>query len=113
VYDGVGKSTFDDSLASLRVRGKMVLFGAASGPVPPVDPQRLNQGGSLYLTRPTLLHFIRTREEFEWRSGELFDALAAGELSVRIGHKYPLDDVAQAHRDLEGRKTTGKVLLLP
>jgi NADPH2:quinone reductase len=113
VYDGVGAATFDASLASLRRRGTMVLFGAASGPVPPVDPQRLNQGGSLYLTRPTLVHFIATRDEFEWRSGELFGAVAAGQLSVRIGQKYPLADVAQAHRDLEGRRTTGKLLLVP
>jgi NADPH2:quinone reductase len=113
VYDGVGKTTFDDSLASLRVRGTMVLFGAASGPVPPVDPQRLNRGGSLYLTRPTLAHFMTSREELDWRAGELFDAVARGSLNVRIGHTYPLDEAAQAHTELQGRKTTGKLLLLP
>ncbi|TDP92109.1 quinone oxidoreductase family protein [Labedaea rhizosphaerae] len=113
VYDGVGATTFDDSLASLRVRGTMALFGAASGPVPPVDPQRLNRGGSLYLTRPTLAHFMTTREELDWRAGELFEAVAAGSLNVRIGHTYPLDEAAQAHADLQGRKTTGKLLLIP
>jgi NADPH:quinone reductase len=113
VYDGVGATTFDDSLASLRTRGTMVLFGGASGPVPPVDPQRLNRGGSLYLTRPTLAHFMTTREELDWRSGELFDAVADGSLSVRIGHTYALDDAAQAHIDLQGRRTTGKLLLHP
>lgn len=113
VYDGVGATTFDDSLASLRVRGTMVLFGGASGPVPPVDPQRLNRGGSLYLTRPTLAHFMTTREELDWRSGELFEAVTSGSLNVRIGHTYRLDEAAQAHTDLQGRKTTGKLLLIP
>ncbi|MFJ6311047.1 quinone oxidoreductase family protein [Pseudarthrobacter oxydans] len=113
VYDGVGKDTFDGSLAALRVRGMLVLFGAASGPVPPVDPQRLNAGGSLFLTRPTLGHYLRDSAERRWRSGEVFAAAANGSLKVRIGARYPLVQAAQAHRDLEGRKTTGKVILVP
>lgn len=113
VYDGVGKDTFDSSLAALRVRGMLVLFGAASGPVPPVDPQRLNAGGSLFLTRPTLGHYLRDAAERRWRSGEVFAAAANGSLEVRIGARYPLVQAAQAHRDLEGRKTTGKVILVP
>jgi NADPH2:quinone reductase len=113
VYDGVGASTFDASLASLAVRGTLALFGAASGPVPPVDPQRLNAAGSVYLTRPALLHFTRTGEEFAWRSGELFDAIAAGSLSVTLSRRYPLADAAQAHRDLQGRQTVGSIVLVP
>jgi NADPH2:quinone reductase len=113
VYDGVGKDTFDGSLAALRVRGMLVLFGAASGPVPPVDPQRLNAGGSLFLTRPTMGHYLRDAAERRWRSGEVFAAAADGSLKVRIGARYPLVQAAQAHRDLEGRKTTGKVILVP
>ena len=113
VYDGVGKDTFDGSLASLRVRGMLVLFGAASGPVPPFDPQRLNSGGSLFLTRPTMGHYLRDAAERRWRSDEVFAAAADGSLKVRIGARYPLSQAAQAHRDLEGRKTTGKVLLVP
>lgn len=113
VYDGVGRATFDRSLASLRRRGTMVLYGAASGPVPPVDPQRLNSGGSLFLTRPTLGHYVATREELTWRAGELFDAVVAGDLSVRVGATYPLAEARAAHEALEGRRTTGKVLLLP
>ena len=113
VYDGVGKDTFDGSLAALRVRGMLVLFGAASGPVPPVDPQRLNAGGSLFLTRPTIGHYLRDAAERRWRSGEVFAAAADGGLKVRIGARYPLVQAAQAHRDLEGRRTTGKVILVP
>ena len=113
VYDGVGKTTFDASLASLTMRGTMVLFGGASGQVPPFDLQRLNAGGSLSITRPTLGHFLLTAEERAWRSGELFAAIAAGELNVRIGARFPLDDAAEAHRALEGRHTAGKVLLFP
>ena len=113
VFDGVGRSTFEASLASLRPRGGLALFGGASGPVPPVDPQRLNSGGSLYLTRPTLAHYTATREELLWRAGELFTAVAAGGLDVRVGAAYPLAEAADAHRALEGRATTGKVLLLP
>ncbi|NIH88604.1 quinone oxidoreductase family protein [Amycolatopsis granulosa] len=113
VYDGVGRTTFDGSLASLRVRGFLVLFGAASGPVPPVDPQRLNAAGSVYLTRPTSAHYVRTREELDWRAGELFEAVASGALTVRIGGRYPLAEAAKAHEDLQGRRTTGKLLLIP
>jgi NADPH2:quinone reductase len=113
VYDGVGKATFDASLASLRMRGTMVLYGAASGPVPPFDPQRLNSGGSLFLTRPTLGHFTSTREELEWRAGSVLDAVADGTLRVEIGGRYPLDQAAQAYEDLAGRGTTGKLIIVP
>ena len=113
VYDGVGKDTFDDSLAALRLRGMMVLYGAASGPVPPVDPQRLNTGGSLFLTRPTLVHYVADTAELRWRAGEVFDWIAMGELDVRIGATYPLADAARAQEDLASRRTTGKLLLLP
>ncbi|MBT2548674.1 quinone oxidoreductase [Arthrobacter sp. ISL-65] len=113
VYDGVGKDTFDGSMASLRTRGSLVLFGAASGPVPPVDPQRLNAGGSLTLTRPTLAHFLGNPQERLWRSTEIFGAAADGSLNVRIGATYPLAEARRAHEDLEGRRTTGKVLLVP
>ncbi len=112
VYDGVGRDTFDGSLASLAVRGTLVLFGGASGQVPPFDVQRLNAGGSLSLTRPSLGHFLRTPAERAWRAGELFAAVASGTLDVRIGARFALDDAAEAHRALEGRATTGKVLLL-
>lgn len=111
VYDGVGKDTFDDSLKALRVRGEMVLFGAASGPVPPFDLQRLNAGGSLHITRPSLGHFLRSPEERAWRYHELFDAIERGQLQVRIGARFPLADAAKAHSALEGRATTGKVIL--
>jgi NADPH2:quinone reductase len=113
VYDGVGKDTFDGSLASLRTRGSLVLFGAASGPVPPVDPQRLNAGGSLTLTRPSLAHFLGNPQERLWRSTEIFGAAADGSLNVRVGATYPLAEARKAHEDLEGRRTTGKVLLVP
>jgi len=113
VYDGVGRTTFDGSLASLARRGVLALFGASSGPVPPVDPQRLNTAGSVFLTRPTLVHHIATPEEFQWRCDELFSAISAGRVSVRIGGRYPLADARKAHEDLEGRRTTGKLLLLP
>lgn len=113
VYDGVGRSTFDDSLSALRVRGELVLFGGASGPVPPFDLQRLNAGGSLSVTRPSLGHFLRTPEERAWRYGELFAAIEAGELDIRIGARFPLAEAAAAHRALEGRETTGKVILEP
>jgi NADPH2:quinone reductase len=113
VYDGVGKSTVDGSLASLRVRGLLALFGASSGPVPPIDPLRLNHGGSLYLTRPTSAHYVRTRQELDWRAEELFQFVSSGALTVRIGGRYPLADVHQAHEDLQGRRTTGKLLLIP
>jgi NADPH2:quinone reductase len=113
VYDGVGQATFDDSLAALRTRGVMVLYGASSGQVPPFDPQRLNAGGSLFLTRPTLVHYIADTEELRWRAGEIFDWIAKGELDVRIGGTYPLADAARAQEDLAARRTTGKLLLLP
>ncbi|MFI5498569.1 quinone oxidoreductase family protein [Nocardia asteroides] len=113
VYDGVGASTFESSLAALRVRGTLALFGAASGPVPPFDPQRLNPAGSLWLTRPSLGAYTRTRTEFLWRAADVFDAIAAGALTLRIGATYPLADAAQAHRDLAARKTTGSLVLLP
>ena len=113
VYDGVGKSTFDASLASLRRRGMLVLFGGASGQVPPFDIQRLNAGGSLFLTRPTLAHHLATREELEWRMSDLLAAVADGSLKLRVGATFPLARAADAHRALEGRQTTGKVVLLP
>lgn len=113
VYDGVGASTFDASLASLRRRGMLALYGAASGPVPPVDPQRLNSAGSVFLTRPTLADYVATREELTWRAGEVFDAIAGGSLRITIGGRYPLAEAGRAHRDLQGRRTTGKLLLLP
>ncbi|MBW0255757.1 quinone oxidoreductase [Cellulomonas sp. PS-H5] len=111
VFDGVGATTFDASLASLRPRGGLALFGASSGPVPPFDPQRLNAAGSLFLTRPTLGHYTATRDELTRRADELFAAVAAGTLDVRVGATYPLAEAAEAHRALEGRATTGKVLL--
>ena len=113
VYDGVGATTFEAGLGCLRTRGMMVLYGAASGPVPPFDLSRLATGGSLYVTRPTLVSYISTREELLRRSGELFDLMAAGRLSVRIGATYPLDAARRAHEDLQGRTTTGKLLLIP
>jgi NADPH:quinone reductase len=113
VYDGVGKSTFDASLDALRVRGMMVLYGAASGPVPPVNPQQLNAKGSLFLTRPTLIHYTRNRTELLDRTTEILRWVGDGSLTVRIGGRYPLDDARRAHEDLESRKTTGKLLLLP
>ncbi|QGK69736.1 zinc-binding dehydrogenase [Allosaccharopolyspora coralli] len=113
VYDGVGKDTFDASLASLRPRGTLALYGAASGPVPPLDPQRLNSAGSVFLTRPTLAHHLLSREELDWRSGDLFSAIASGVLRIRVGGTYPLAEAARAHEDLEARRTTGSLLLLP
>ena len=111
VYDGVGRTTFDASLASLRRRGMLVLFGGSSGQVPPFDLQRLNTGGSLYLTRPTLGHYTATTEELRGRAADLFALVADERLDVRIGATYPLADAAEAHRALEGRATTGKALL--
>jgi NADPH:quinone reductase len=113
VYDGVGKDTFDDSLAALRPRGMMVLYGAASGAVPPVDPERLRAGGSLFLTRPTMANYTGDAGELRWRAGEVFDWIAKGELDVRISRTYPLADAARAQQDLAARRTTGKLLLLP
>jgi NADPH2:quinone reductase len=113
VYDSVGKTTFDKSLNCLRPRGMLVLFGGSSGAVPPFDLIQLAGKGSLFITRPTLLHYTQTREELEWRAGDVFRAVADGRLKVRMEHTYPLADVQQAHRDLEARKTTGKLLLIP
>jgi len=113
VFDGVGKDTFDSSLSALRPRGMMVLFGGSSGQVPPFNPQRLNSGGSLFLTRPTLGHYIADRTELLWRSGDLFRWIGKGELNVRVGAEYPLADAGQAHEDLAGRRTTGKLILVP
>lgn len=113
VYDGVGRDTFDESLRSLRVRGEMVLFGGSSGQVPPFDLQRLNAGGSLSITRPSLVHFMRTPEERAWRYGELLGSIQAGNLKVHIGTTFALAEATAAHRALESRKTTGKVLIIP
>jgi NADPH2:quinone reductase len=113
VYDGIGQATFEQSLAALRPRGHMVLYGAASGQVPPVDPQKLHAGGSLYLTRPGLPHYIATRHELLSRAAEVFGWIADRRLDVRIGAKYPLEEARRAQEDLAARKTTGKVLLIP
>jgi len=113
VYDGVGQSTFEKDLNILRPRGYLVLFGGASGPVPPFDPIKLSQKGSLFLTRPTLLHYTATREELEQRAGDVFNMIGQQKLKLRIQHVYKLEQAQQAHRDLEGRKTTGKLLLVP
>jgi NADPH2:quinone reductase len=113
VYDGVGKDTFEKGLNVLRRRGYMVLFGGSSGAVAPFDPIKLAQKGSLFLTRPSLPHYIATREELLERSGELFEMIAGGKLKLHIERLYPLEEASQAHRDLEARKTTGKLLLVP
>ena len=113
VYDGVGKSTFDASLASLRTRGLLALFGQSSGAVEAFDPQVLNQRGSLSLTRPSLAHFVATPEELRWRASEIFGAVAAGTLDLALHDSYALADTAQAHRDLASRATSGKLVLLP
>lgn len=112
VYDGVGAATFDASLASLRTRGTMVLYGGASGAVPPFDIMRLAWGGSLTLTRPYMEHFRATRQEFEWRAGEVFQGILQGTLKITIDSTYPLADAPQAHAALASRKTMGKLLLL-
>jgi NADPH2:quinone reductase len=113
VYDGVGATTFDAGLTLLRPRGMMVLYGASSGPVPPVDPQLLNQRGSLFLTRPTLGHYIADRDELVARATAVLGQVADGSLDVRIGGRYPLAEAGRAHEDLEGRRTTGKLLVVP
>jgi len=113
VYDSVGKTTFEKGLNLLRPRGYMVLFGGSSGAVPPFDLIALSQKGSLYVTRPTLGHYTASREELMARSGAVFGMMAAGKLKLRIEHTYPLAEAQRAHRDLEGRKTTGKLLLIP
>ena len=113
VYDGVGAATFDESLVSLRPRGDMILFGAASGKVPPVDPMRLEGGGSLYLTRPGIRHYTATREELLDRARDVFAWIAEGRLEIRIGARYPLEEARRAHEDLEARRTTGSLVLVP
>ncbi|HMK21823.1 MAG TPA: quinone oxidoreductase [Terriglobales bacterium] len=112
IYDSVGKTTFEKGLNVLKPRGYMVLFGGSSGAVAPFDLIQLSQKGSLYVTRPTLVHYTATREELEMRARGVFGMIQAGTLKLRIDHTYPLAQAAQAHRDLEGRKTTGKLLLL-
>ncbi len=113
VYDGVGKATFEKGLNALRPRGYMVLFGGASGAVPPFDLIKLSQKGSLYVTRPTLAAYIATREELEWRASDVMGWAASCKLKISIGQTYPLAEAERAHRELEGRKTTGKTLLIP
>jgi len=113
VYDSVGQTTFDKSLNSLRPRGVLALFGQSSGPVPPFDPSILNGKGSLFLTRPSLAHHLLSREELLWRAGDVLNWIAAGKLKLRIDRTYPLAEAAAAHRDLEGRQTAGKLLLIP
>ncbi|HEY8481455.1 MAG TPA: quinone oxidoreductase [Spirillospora sp.] len=113
VYDGVGAPTFDGSLACVRRRGVLALYGAAGGPVPPFDPQRLNKAGSVYLTRPSLGHFVATREELLERAADVYGWVKSGEVRIHVGHRYALADAAAAHADLEARRSTGKLLLLP
>ena len=113
VYDSVGKTTFDKGLDVLRPLGYMVLFGQSSGPVPPIDPGILNTKGSLFLTRPTSAHYTQTREALLERAGDVFNWMSQGMLDLRIGHRFPLSDAVEAHRAIQGRKTTGKVILLP
>jgi NADPH2:quinone reductase len=113
VYDGVGATTFDKGLDCLRPRGMMALFGAASGPVPAFDLQVLNQKGSLFITRPSLFHYIATRAELIERAGDVLGWIRDGKLKLRIEYQFPLTEAAEAHRALAGRKTTGKILLLP
>jgi NADPH2:quinone reductase len=113
VYDSVGKTTFDKGLNLLRPRGMMVLYGGSSGAVAPIDPLVLTQKGSIFLTRPSLGNYIATAPELQQRAGAVFGMIGDGKLKLRIEHVYPLAEAQQAHRDLEGRKTTGKLLLLP
>jgi NADPH:quinone reductase len=113
VYDGVGKDTFEKNLNVMRLRGMLVLYGMSSGPVPPVDPAKLSEKGSLYMARTTLAHFTATRDELIARTSALFSMIAAGTLKVRIAKKYPLAEAAQSHRDLESRTIAGKLLLIP
>jgi NADPH2:quinone reductase len=113
VYDGVGKTTFDKDLNVLRPRGYLALFGAASGPVPLFDVGKLAQKGSLFVTRPTLVHYMAAHEELQKRATDVLTMIATGKVKLRIEHIYPLREAQQAHRDLEGRKTTGKLLLIP
>jgi NADPH2:quinone reductase len=113
VYDGVGKDTFEKDLKVLRPRGYLVLFGGASGAVPPFDLLELTKHGSLFVTRPTLQNYVARREELEERSNDVLQSVVRGDLKLRIHQTYPLEEAQQAHRDLEGRKTTGKSLLIP
>jgi NADPH2:quinone reductase len=113
VYDGVGADTFEGSLSSLRPRGMMALYGAASGPVPAIDPMVLNHKGALFLTRPSLAYYTATRKEMTWRASEVFGWVASGDVRINISRRYPLADARQAHEDLEARRTTGKLLLIP
>ena len=113
VYDSVGKDTFMDSLRCLRPRGYLVLYGQASGAVEPIDPQILNRLGSLFLTRPSLSHYLADRDELLWRTGDLFEWMADGRLDVNVDQRFPLAEAAEAHRYLQGRKTTGKIVLIP
>src|SRR5882757_5499899 len=113
VYDGVGKTTFDKDLEVFHPRGYLVLFGASSGPVPPFDLAKLAQKGSLFVTRPTIVHYIAAHEELQKRATDVLTMIATGKIKLRIEHIYPLKEAQQAHRDLEGRKTTGKLLLIP
>ncbi len=111
-YDSVGASTYEKSIGSLAVRGMLVLFGQASGPTPPIDPMKLN-AKSLFMTRPTLVHYTKTREELLWRAGDVLNRAASGELELHIGGEFPLSEAAEAHAKLAGRETTGKLLLTP
>ena len=113
VFDGVGKDTFDASLSVLRPRGMMVLFGGSSGQVPPFDLQRLNSAGSLFVTRPTLAHYVTDRTELLWRAGDIFEGIVKASLHVRVGAEYPLAAAPRAHEDLSGRGTAGKLILVP
>ncbi|HEX7160466.1 MAG TPA: quinone oxidoreductase [Trebonia sp.] len=113
VFDGVGKATFDASLSALRPRGMMILFGGSSGQVPPFDLQRLNSGGSLFVTRPTLAHYVADRTELIWRASDIFEAITKATLHVRVGTEYALAAAPQAHEDLSARRTTGKLILIP
>jgi NADPH2:quinone reductase len=113
VYDSVGKTTFDGSLNCLRPRGMLALFGGSSGPVPPFDLIQLSGKGSLFVTRPTLWHYVATRQELEWRAGEVLGWVAKGDLKLRMEHMFPLAEAGQAQMDMESRKTTGKILLEP
>jgi len=112
-YDGVGQTTWEGSLNCLKPRGMLVCFGNASGPVPPIDPLRLSAGGSLFLTRPTLAHYIATPEELEWRATDLLNWVRDGKLDVHIGQEYPLAEAARAQTDLASRRTSGKLILIP
>jgi NADPH2:quinone reductase len=113
VYDGVGAATFEGSLASLRPRGVFVVYGTASGPTPPLEIPRLNSGGSLYVTRPTVVHYTATREELRARTDEVFGWVAGGQLRVSVGGRFALADARQAHEALESRRTTGKLVVVP